>query len=148
MPEIIFSILVVLAVCVPVAVNIVRGWKRQDEKRLDALLESVNAEFSDVPAPDDDPVRSVVENALKDLKRQRAAGYGPWLSSLLDGGSSFYFDGAPDRWGRVRVVREWRGVGPEMALSAVRFTIRDLMGSRFSLDGLRRAERELMDMGA
>lgn len=148
MPKIIIDFLVILVVCVPITIRVVRGWKRQDEERLNALLEGIETDFCDVPATEDDPVREIVESAFRDLKKQRAVGYGPWLSAILDGGVSFSFSGVPDRWGRVRVVREWREVGPETAITAIRFTIRDLEGSRFSLDGLRNAERMLMAMGA
>lgn len=106
-----------------------------------------NAEISDFSALDDVRVHEIIKAAYLDLEKQRARAYGPWLSALLDGGPGFYFTGTVDQRGRERAEREWRRVEPAVALTAIRFTIRDLAGSRFNLDGLRRAEAELEQMG-
>ena len=114
--------------------------------RRKARQSAENAEISDFPALDDIRVHEIIKAAYLDLERQRARAYGPWLSALLDGGPGFYFTGTVDQRGRER-AREWRRVEPAVALTAIRFTIRDLAGSRFNLDGLRRAEAELEQMG-
>lgn len=61
---------------------------------------------------------SALRNAYADLKRQRAAGYGPWLSCCLE---------------RAAAGEE---VTPEVAITALTFTRRDLLWGRFNLDAL------------
>lgn len=88
----------------------------------------------------------LVKNAYDSLKKQHACGYGPWLSSLLDGGYNFTL--YKDSRGRVSVERQHRIVSPKVALTAVRFTMKELAGSRFDLSELSSAEAELLEMGA
>ena len=88
-------------------------------------------------------VQEILQSCAVDLKRQRAAGYGPWLSALLDGPLYLQYD----EQGRVQVKTLARPVTPGLALSAVRRTIGELAGGRFNLDGLMRAESELEHLG-
>lgn len=88
-------------------------------------------------------VQEILQSCAVDLKRQRAAGYGPWLSALLDGPLYLQYD----EQGRVQVKTLARPVTPGLALSAVRRTIGELAGGRFNLDGLMRAEAELEHLG-
>lgn len=69
-------------------------------------------------------VLGIVRNANKSLTRQKAAGYGPWLSAVISHG------GAPIN----------------VALTAIQWTISELWGSRFNLDGLYAAKTELEEM--
>ena len=69
-------------------------------------------------------VLSVVYRAYASLRSQGAAGYGPWLSSVISHG----------------------GGDASVALTAVRWTIRDLEGRRFDLGGLLEAEAVLEEM--
>jgi len=111
-----------------------------------ARHDAENAEISDFSGPDDDRVHEIVKAAYLDLKRQRAGTHGPWLAALLDGGPELFFTGSVDKWGRDRTERQWRRVEPAVARTAIRFTIDELAGGRFDLDGLRRAEAELAEM--
>ena len=119
-----------------------------------------NGDLGDFPEPDEDRVHEIVKAAYLDLKRQRAVSHGPWLAALLDGGAGFFFTGTVDKWGRARAEQEWRRVEPAVALTAVRWTIRELLAApvsydkdgnemprrTFNLDVLRRAESELANM--
>ena len=71
-------------------------------------------------------VFEILNETHRSLDRQKVRGYGPWLSCLIE-----------RRCGDANV-----------ALTAVRFTIRDLAGSRFNLDALNKAAAELKEMGA
>lgn len=117
-------------------------------KRPDAETETPTCGemVEDVEDVDYDPVHEILKAAYLDLKRQKAGVRGPWIESLLDGGSEFRFTGIPDAWGRVGVLREWRRVEPSVALTAIRWTIRDLKGRRFDLGGLLEAEAVLEEM--
>lgn len=95
-----------------------------------------------------------------DLERQHATAYGPWITSLLDGGNDFsmYLDSR----GGVRVERQHRNISPKVAITAVRMTIKDILETPLSYDKdgremphrvidlgtLYAAERELLEMGA
>lgn len=128
-----------------VVIALVKLVNRGREK---ARQRAENAEISDFPSLDDERVHQIVKTAHLDLKRQGAGAYGPWLATLLDGGQEFYFTGAVDKMGRDKAERVWKRVGPSVALTAIRFTLRDLAGSRFDLAGLLRAEAELEQMEA
>lgn len=83
-------------------------------------------------------VFEILRRVYLDMKEQRGAGYGPWLSSAL----------------------EHRCGDPAVALTAVRWTLRDIQKQpvgegvgyvpglkfRFDLSGLLAAERELEEM--
>lgn len=86
----------------------------------------------------------IVFTCHRDLERQRAGGYGPWLASLLEGPMYLSYD----ERGEVRIKTMTRHTTPGIALTAVRMTIRELTGSRFNLGVLFRAETELREMGA
>lgn len=92
-------------------------------------------------APQDDKgaqVFEILRLAHLDIRRQKVAGIGPWLSAVLD----------------------HRCTDPAVALTAIRWTIRDLQKQpvgegtgyisglpfRFDLTGLERAEKELEGM--
>ena len=82
-------------------------------------------------------VREILVACHKSLKG--AAGYGPWIASLLDGALTLVHD----ERGRVTVESNSRAVKPMTALLAVRWTLEELAGSRFRLDVLEAAESEL-----
>lgn len=88
--------------------------------------------------------KDIVFYCEKDLRRQKAGGYGQWIPSLLEGPMYITYD----EKGRVQVktISE-RPITPGIALTAVRMTITELMGSRFNLDTLLWAEAELVKMG-
>ena len=102
-------------------------------------------------------VREIIYSCHRDLNKQRAAGYGPWLSSLLDGAMFTVFDES----GRIKVETTVKPVSPDVALTAVRRTIEEITSAPVSydkdgnemprralnLDGLHRAEAELEKMG-
>ena len=112
------------------------------------IVASMAAPMADNPGDDEeeDDVKRIVTECYGDLRRQRATGYGPWLSAILDGGPSMHFVGERDEWGRCEVTRASRKATPEMALEAVRRTIGDLIGRRYDLTALYEAEEELRDM--
>lgn len=91
-------------------------------------------------------VNQILTECFVSLTRQRAKAYGPWIPSLLDGGYNFTL--YKDSRGRVSVERQHRVVSPKVALTAVRFTMKELAGSRFDLSELSSAEAELLEMGA
>ncbi len=67
----------------------------------------------------------VLKRAEMSLRKQRGAGYGPWMSACLERAQK----GLP--------------VDPSVALTAVRWTIRELEWSRFDLTALEAAAGEL-----
>lgn len=105
-------------------------------------------------------VQRILKRCMNDLTRQKAAGFGPWIPSLMDGGYNFQI--LYDSRGRVRVERQHRDVDPRVALTAVRRTLEDLLSApvsydkdgremprrRLDLETLLLAERELLEMGA
>lgn len=92
----------------------------------------------------DDRVLAILKECRLDLTRQGACGFGPWISSLLDGSPRMWVTERTERF--VRVEREWTGASPSVALTAVEWTIRDLAGRRFSLDALYKARAELEEI--
>lgn len=94
----------------------------------------------------DDRVRDILKAALESLKRQGAGGFGPWIPSILDGGPQLYIVKRTAR--KIVVEREWTGAAPAVALTAIRFTLDELAGGRFNLDGLLEAESALMRLEA
>lgn len=88
-------------------------------------------------------VQEILQSCARDLKNQRAAGYGPWLSALLDGPLYIQYD----ERGRIQVKTLAKPVTPGVALAAVQMTIGELSGGRFNLETLFRAESELEHMG-
>lgn len=88
-------------------------------------------------------VHEILHTCAVDLKKQRAAGYGPWLSALLDGPMYIEYD----ERGRIQVKTLAKPVTPGLALSAVHMTIAELSGGRFNLETLYRAASELSNMG-
>lgn len=124
-------ILFFAALAVAIAVQIFRNARaRREEQAL--LARCVDAETAS-------RVREIVLTCARDLRMQRAAGYGPWLSALIDGPVCIEHD----ERGRVHVATLAEPVAPGVALEAVKRTAGELAGSRFRLDALRRAEREL-----
>ena len=135
---------ILLGLCLVGILKLTDGRKRTSTEASpigDGLL--VEDEIGNLGDVDGDPVHEVLKAAYLDLKRQKAGARGPWIESILDGGSEFRFTGLPDAWGRVKVVREWRRVDPSVALTAIRWTIRDLYGCRYDLSGLFKAEASL-----
>lgn len=105
-------------------------------------------------------VNQILTECLISLTRQRARAYGPWIPSLLDGGYNFTL--YKDSRGRVSAERQHRVVSPNVALTAVKQTIADILAAPVSYDNdgremphrvidletLYGAERELLEMGA
>lgn len=87
----------------------------------------------------------LVKSAYDSLKKQRACGYGPWLSCILE--RSIKYEIVKDGRGRVGVHYEGT-CPPNVALTAVRWTMNELAGSRFDLSQLAFAESALLEMGA
>ena len=71
---------------------------------------------------DEGEVLEIVSRAYFGLKKQRAAGFGPWLSSLI----------------------ERRDGNRKIALTALRMTRDELTGRRFNLDGLDKAIADIV----
>lgn len=71
-------------------------------------------------------VKAIARAAHLALTRQRAAAFGPWLASIIE-------------------AQEPKA---GEALTAVRWTIRELDGSRFNIESLYQAEQDLLEMGA
>lgn len=118
--------------------------------------EAENSEISNSYGLDDERVIQIVKGAYLDLKRQRAGSHGPWLESLLDGPLYLQYD----ERGRVQVRALTKSISPGVALSAITMTIQDILSApisydkdgremprrMFNLDGLHKAEAELMEM--
>lgn len=154
--EIIGSLFAILAgLAIAALLNLV------NPSRKSATQMAENADLNDFPEQEEDRVHDIVKAAYIDLKRQRAVSHGPWLAALLDGGAGPFFTGTVDKWGRWQAAQEWRRVEPAVALTAVRWTIRELLAApvsydkdgnemprrEFDLSVLRRAETELEEMG-
>jgi hypothetical protein len=92
----------------------------------------------------DDRVLAILKECRLDLTHQGACGFGPWLSSLLDGSPRVWITERTERG--VRAEREWTGASPSVALTAVEWTIRELTGRRFCLDALYKARAELEEI--
>ena len=88
-------------------------------------------------------VHDIISSCERNLKRQRAAGFGQWIASLIEGPMYIYYD----EKGGTHIKTLTRPINPGIALTAVRMTINELMGSRFNLDTLLWAEAELEKMG-
>lgn len=115
-----------------------------------------NAQMEDFYGLDDDRVIQIVKGAYLDLKRQRADARGPWLESLLVGPLYIQYD----EMGRTQVNVQTKPIAPGVALSAITMTIQDILSApisydkdgremprrEFNLDGLHKAEAELMEM--
>ena len=140
----------------PIAIGAAYGihrfmtWHGQYKKRAgavpvgDSSEYDLNEAYATTTAPDYSlRVREIVQKCHKDLRGQGAAGYGPWLSSLLKGSSLSIFH---DEKGGVRVLSGGRPIAPAVALTAVRWTLRELSGSRFSTKALEEAAGELEEI--
>lgn len=125
---------------IPVCIHL-RLKQKKEEGEYDALVKRVT-ERELVG----EKVNCILKTCMADLTRQHAMAFGPWIPSLLDGGDNFTI--YRDSRGRVRVERQHRNVPPNVALTAVQWTIKELAGRRFDLGALRLAERELLEMGA
>jgi len=90
----------------------------------------------------DGRVQAIIRAAYLDLKRQGASGCGPWLSSILETNAGDWCVGRTNK-GRSVVVTEPANVPAPVALTAVRWTIQELAGSRFDLSALYEAEKKL-----
>ncbi len=125
-------------------------------KSKNANQDAENAEMSDFYGLDDDRVSRIVKTAYLDLKRQRAGSHGPWLESLLDGPLYLQYD----ERGGIQVRALTKSISPGVALSAITMTIQEILSAPisydkdgremprrvFNLDGLHKAEEELMEM--
>ena len=90
----------------------------------------------------DGRVHEIVRAAYLDLKRQGVSGCGPWLSSLLETSAGAWCVGKTNK-GRAVVVTEPMSIRADVALTAVRWTIQELTGSRYDLTALYEAEKKL-----
>lgn len=87
----------------------------------------------------------LVRHAHESLEKQHACGYGPWLSCILK--RSIKYEIVKDERGWVSVYNEGT-CPPSVALTAVRWTMNELAGSRFDISQLSFAESALLEMGA
>lgn len=122
--------------------------KRAEEKKAILAYSIVNAYGNDplvnpIDSEKSERAQEIVVACEKDLHRQKAGGYGQWLPSLMEGPMYIYYD----EKGGMQVKTITRQVTPGIALTAVRMTLNELMGSRFNLDTLLWAEAELEKMG-
>ena len=104
------------------------------EKKGTASIETAQDETAYEPKL----VRDILADCRKDLDDQHVAGCGPWIASLLDGGYEMEVTGY-DRHGLPMVERAWTECSAAEALTAVRWTIRELAGGRFRTDKLQEA---------
>lgn len=135
-----------------VAIVIVFGFIRDHRKKVEeeALLAYATATENAARA------REIIYSCHRDLNKQRVAAYGPWISSLLDGPMFIKYD----ERGRIKVETVAKTISPDVALTAIRRTIEEIVSAPVSydkdgnemphrvvnLDGLRRAEAELEKM--
>ena len=118
--EYLIAFIVWLAFIIPVCIHLSSKRKRE-------LVAAVEFDaHRDVKEVEAGRVRAIANIAHLSLQKQGARGYGPWLSSII-------VHDSPDK---------------KVALTAVRWTIRELSGKRFDLSELAWAERELLGMGA
>ena len=154
--EIAGSLLAILAgLAIAALLNLASGRKKTDHGIAPETAE--NSDLGDFPTQDDDRVHGILKDAYLDLKRQRAVAHGPWLASLLEG--DLYVSGHGNR-GRVFVDADVMDIEPSVALTAIQWTIRDILSvpisydkdgmemphRMFNLDKLHQAENELMEM--
>lgn len=154
--EIAGSLLAILAgLAIAVLLNLASGRKKTNHEMVAETAEI--SDLGDFPTQDDTRVRDILKDAYIDLKRQRAVAHGPWLASLLEG--DLYVSGHGNR-GRVFVDADVMDIEPSVALTAIQWTIRDILSvpisydkdgmemphRMFNLDKLHQAENELMEM--
>ena len=139
MHDIIISTAIALIVTAPVAISMFRSWHRASKQN--EALEKERGEVAD------GRVQQIVRAAYLDLKKQGVSGCGPWLSSLLETSAGTWCVGKTNK-GQSVVVTEPMSVRADVALTAVRWTIRELAGSRYDLTGLYEAQNKLEGMVA
>lgn len=132
------STFVLIVVAVSAAVILFETIRTRRQKAKEEALLAYEAATAEKSAR----AQELVLSCERDLKAQRAAGYGPWLPSLLEGPMYIYYD----ERGGIQVRTMTRPIAPGVALAAVQRTIGELAGSRFNLDTLLRAEAELEQM--
>ena len=104
----------------------------------------LNEAYAAPIAPDySSRVLSILQRCSKDLQKQRAGVAGPWLSSLQSRGRMVM---SRDEKGRAVVRVVGADIEPGVALTAVRWTLRELSGSRYSTKVLEEAEGELEEI--
>jgi len=130
MLDILITWAIVAAVALPIA-TIAAIVRKRKERTREAEYAAMREEY-DSRIADGDKVREILKNCFLDLKRQGARGYGPWIAALLDGPDMFFVE--RDERGRVKVEKEWTGAGADMALEAVRRTIREIAAAPVSYD--------------
>ncbi len=138
--EFLFGILAWVVFAIYLSIHL-RVKRKREEREYQRFFEDI-ADRSVVEAQ----VQRILTECYHSLTKQNAAAFGPWIPSLLDGGCDFTL--YRDSQGRVHVERQHRTVSPEVALTAVRWTIAELSGGRFDLSTLYAAQRELLEMGA
>lgn len=126
-----------------------RGGKKKDTAAVEESLAELEQSVR---------VHEIIASCHRDLREQGARGYGPWLSAFLDG-DDLYISGYGYR-GRPIVEVTRKGVEPSVALTAIRWTIRDILSAPVlydkdgkeiprrvcNLEKLHEAETELMEM--
>jgi len=128
MEETIFTILVCLAVTIPVYRSLRRGWRRQDELKRAEMYEDGREGISLSEFERPDPIMGVgvygiLLSIYRSLRKQGAAGYGCWISAC------------------IKRMQDGEDVPPETALIALRWTrdeLRFLNGRRYDLNELGR----------
>lgn len=138
--EFLFGILAWVVFAIYLSIHL-RVKRKREEREYQRFFEDI-ADRSVVEAQ----VQRILTECYHSLTKQNAAAFGPWIPSLLDGGCDFSL--YRDSRGGVSVERQGRAVRPSVALTAVRWTMNELAGSRFDLSQLASAESELLEMGA
>ena len=105
--------------------------------------EEVYVEPEEVYDEKEDEAFYLVKNAYDSLTNQRARGYGPWLSSIID--NSIRYEIVHDKRGRVHIAYEG-ACPPNVALAAMFKTRDELLRSRFDLSELDFAIERLTSM--
>ena len=130
------EILAAVAICTPIAWPMIREWRRADQQKKTA---EEDAQGTDITAETyDERVREILTACMCDLRAQHASGFGPWIPACLDGANTLDIVDIDAR-GRIKVERPWTGCSPAVALTAVKWTLKELAGSRFKTAKLQEA---------
>ena len=149
MQDILFSIVITSVLFLPVYILMYVSRRKKERGLAVAENQEAIAEEEETGAGvyGLEEVRDILAGCQKDLERQRAGGFGPWIACLLDGGYEMEITGY-DKHGFPKVGRVWTECTAAEALTAVRWTLRELAGSRFNLSVLYDAEMKLEAIAA
>lgn len=119
----------------PIFVLLLKARYKKEQDRLASAIAEEDAEEEE-RSEEEQKILAILKASFRSISIQKGAGYGPWLSSLIERG----------------------GAEPDIALKAIQWTIRDILSApisydkdgremprrTFDLGGLYRAEAELM----